>query len=145
MSVWVVDASVAVKWYLCEPHSEEALSLLDEKDLLVVPDLLFCEVASALCKRTRKGEIDREEAIEWQDELAHVPLLVEASHLYATTALRLALETGRTPYDSLYLALALGCHGVLVTADEAFCRALERSEYGDHVRWIGDLPTKKPH
>lgn len=139
MNAWVVDASVAVKWYLNEPHSDAALGLLCDEALLVVPDLLFSEVASALWKRSRRRELEPEEAAEWLDELVRVPLLVEPSRPYAKVALELALETGCTPYDSLYLAIALGCECALVTADRTLFAALREGQYGDSVRWIEDV------
>lgn len=139
MSVWVVDASVAAKWYLSEPHSEEAIGLLDDEHLLVAPDLLFLEVGSALWKRVRRAEIAPDEALEWLAELSRVPLLVEPAHLYSEPALRLALRTERTVYDSLYLAVALGVDGVLVTADRKSGRALTDAGFGEHVMWVGDL------
>jgi predicted nucleic acid-binding protein len=45
MTSCVVDASVAVKWYLEEPESEAALILLDGSFELHAPDLIYVEVA----------------------------------------------------------------------------------------------------
>ena len=41
---WVVDASVVAKWIAPEPDSPLAEALLDDE--LIVPDLLFAEVAN---------------------------------------------------------------------------------------------------
>jgi predicted nucleic acid-binding protein len=57
VSRYVVDASVAVKWYLPEPESDAAGRLLDPEHDLIAPDLLFAEVGNALWKRWRRGEI----------------------------------------------------------------------------------------
>ena len=50
----------------------------------------------------------------------------------------MALETGRTVYDCLYLALAVRCKGVLVSGDRRLVNALARGPLGKHVAWIGE-------
>jgi predicted nucleic acid-binding protein len=54
-------------------------------------------------------------------------------------AYRIAVETGRTVYDCLYLALAQvhGC--TMVTADERFYNALSHTPHSNSVVWIGYL------
>lgn len=42
--VLIVDASVAIKWVVTEPHSEHASALLDED--LAAPELWLIEVAN---------------------------------------------------------------------------------------------------
>ena len=54
MSLFVVDASVAIKWFLPEIHSDAALPLLAHKHLLHAPDLIFSEFGNVLWKRVRK-------------------------------------------------------------------------------------------
>ncbi len=62
----VVDASVAVKWVLEEPHTSEATALLAEWEEggveILAPALLSYEVSNALFKRVRRGELTIEEA-----------------------------------------------------------------------------------
>ena len=43
MSRYTIDASVAVKWFVAEVHSEAAARWLDFNPVLVAPDLLFAE------------------------------------------------------------------------------------------------------
>jgi predicted nucleic acid-binding protein len=45
----VIDASVAIKWVLEEPGSEQAISLQDEE--LIAPALWLIEAANALWRR----------------------------------------------------------------------------------------------
>ena len=47
----VVDASVAVKWFLVEAGSEAAPALLETESEIVGPDLLLIEVAGAIVRR----------------------------------------------------------------------------------------------
>ena len=51
-------------------------------------------------------------------------------------ALDLAIETDRTAYDSLYLALAMLTQCQLVTADSKLLNALVPGDYADHVVWV---------
>lgn len=46
MSRYVVDASVAIKWFLPEIHSEEALRLRISRDRLHVPALMTLELGN---------------------------------------------------------------------------------------------------
>jgi predicted nucleic acid-binding protein len=54
----VVDASVAVKWFIHEPDRPAARRLLVPQSRLIAPDLIVAEVASAMWKRVVAGEGD---------------------------------------------------------------------------------------
>lgn len=120
----VVDASVAVKWLLPETGSEAAMNLLRARDILVAPDLLRVEVASAITRRARRGELDADDAkatlrlwIEMLEEgvvqlTANMDDLREAGHL--------AIQLAHPIQDCLYLALARRQSAKLVTADRMF-------------------------
>ena len=56
MTAWVIDASVAAKWLLPEDGSDQASALLGDE--LLVPDLLFAELANIFWKKQMRGEID---------------------------------------------------------------------------------------
>ena len=66
MSLVVVDASVAVKWFLPENGEalvSQSLSLLNafdkEEVRFAVPDLFYVETASAIWKAVRVGRVPR--------------------------------------------------------------------------------------
>ncbi len=59
----VVDASVAVKWFVMEPLRAEAKRLVERREPLYAPDLIFAEVTNAAWKMVRRNEIDRAQAI----------------------------------------------------------------------------------
>ena len=48
----VVDASVAIKWFVPEIHSDAALRLRGEAYELIAPDLLILEIGNILWKRS---------------------------------------------------------------------------------------------
>ncbi|WP_349371099.1 type II toxin-antitoxin system VapC family toxin [Salinarimonas sp.] len=117
----IVDASVAVKWFVEEEGSEAAQRILDEPAaVLLAPDLLLVEVGNALWKKFNRDEVS------WAQMLAAVstlrvvfqpPNLVPVAEL-AEHATRLAVELGHPIYDCLYLALTARTRGgVLVTDD----------------------------
>ena len=56
MSAFVVDASVVVKWFVPEVHSDAARRLLTLSHEYFAPDLLFAETANTIWKKIRRGE-----------------------------------------------------------------------------------------
>ena len=125
----MVDASVAVKWFVPENHSAEALRLLDARFRRHIPVLLHTEVGQTIWKKVyQRKEI---EAADGRSILRG--LMVTALEVHAVTplvepAFDIALATGRTVYDSIYLALATG-PGLQVGdgRSETLQRATERS------------------
>jgi len=60
VTVFVVDASVALKWVIPEVGAEAALALR-AADRLIAPDLIVAECANALWKMVSRGEMSPEE------------------------------------------------------------------------------------
>jgi len=136
---WVVDASVAAKWLAPEAESEHAAGLLDAH--LLVPDLLFAEVANVLWKKQRRAEIDSNTAAAAMRWLTHAPLHVHENAPLASAALALAVRLGHPAYDCIYLALALRERCTLVTADRRFARRCERADAKDLASRVVWLPA----
>lgn len=73
-------------------------------------------------------------------ELTQLPSSgMRAGRLFPT-AYQLALDTQRSLYDCLYLALAEAVDGLMVTADRKFYSSLTGSSYGSRVLWVEDIP-----
>ncbi len=66
------------------------------------------------------------------------PLEVHPSAPLFVSAVYLAIQTGWTVYDCLYLALAIreGCQ--MVTADQRLVNSLAGGPLERYVRWIGN-------
>ena len=131
----VVDASVAVKWYIAEPQSAEAIALLAEhQGQILVPDLFVLEVQGALVRRANMQKARRDEATVAIASFA--ALLAEEMVVCEHTlpadvarAAQIALDIGHPLKDCIYLALAIKNHCSLVTADVHFA-AKAREVYG---------------
>ncbi len=140
--IFVIDASVAAKWFLPdEPLSAIALELLRSATTgaadFIVPDLFFSECGNILWKAARRHRLSAEEtvaAIEVIEDLQ--TLTVPASGLLQRT-LQIARTYDRTFYDSLYIAVAVQEQTHLVTADEKLANAT--AAYLP-VKWLGALP-----
>ncbi len=140
MSLFVVDASVAIKWFLPENHSEAALRLLTQPHTLHAPDLIFSEFGNVLWKRVRRNEILKEEADAILEGLRTLNLQVQPSQALIPLALEIACGENRTVYDSLYLAAAIALQSPLITADARFFRALSKGPFSAHLLWVEDIP-----
>lgn len=136
MSRFVVDASVAIKWYVPEIHAAAAERYLDEDCELIVPDLIFPEIGNVVWKKARRAELADAEAREVLTALRAVPFTVHASERLIEAAYEIARALDRTVYDSLYLALAAeqGCE--MVTADRRLYEVVSSSALQPHIRWI---------
>ncbi len=115
----VVDASVAVKWFVDEPDSPAARNLLQAHaagtDLLVAPDLLVYEVANVLLHNRTFSPPDIRRCVEQLYE-AEVELVVPSLDV-VTDTVALAAAKGLSFYDALYVQLAHHLGLPLCTAD----------------------------
>ena len=136
MSRVVVDASVAVKWFLPEIHSEAALRYLDGDYERVAPDLLYAEFGNVIWKRARRTELSDDEAREALRSLRLVPIEVHPAQPFLETAYEVARALDRTVYDALYLVLANAHKCPMVTADRRFYEAVINSPLAESIRWI---------
>ncbi len=120
----VLDASVAVKAYLEEVGSDEALALLTSEDRLLAPELIRVEVCAAICRRVRRGELDMDEARlrleHWLELLQKGLFTLTPDHELLADATSLAIELKHALQDCLYLAAARRFDATLITADRPF-------------------------
>ena len=119
----VVDASVAVKWFLrdspVEQHADLALRLLEKSVLgllpMVQPGHFVSEVAAVLAR------LKPTEAHDDLFDLLDIRYRTLTSPQTYVTALDLAIRHQHHLFDTLYHAVALHTPGaVLITADERY-------------------------
>ncbi|MFO7899913.1 MAG: type II toxin-antitoxin system VapC family toxin [Planctomycetota bacterium] len=117
--MYVVDASIAVKWFLLEQGSPQARIVREQHvagDIeLAAPDLIAYEVANALvCRRT----LDPAEVAAAVDSILTMEMTLWAPETtWMGHAGRLAAQLGASFYDSAYVALAHSLSWELLTAD----------------------------
>ena len=139
MSGYVVDASVAIKWFIPEIHSEAALQAKQLRQRLHVPAFITMELGSVIAKKIRRGELSRENGRTILKEIPHLPLQRHADERLFPAAYELALDTQQCLYDCLYLALAEAVDGQLITADRKFYKALTGGVFDQRLVWVEDL------
>ena len=125
--ILVVDASVAIKWFVEEPLRPQARKLLADRHEFVEPDLLVAEVANLAWKKTVRGEIGPDQAHSIVRNIALPPFVstfVESSTL-RDRALALALQWNHPVYDCFYVSCAEAISAPFVSADEKFLRLLK--------------------
>lgn len=107
----VVDASAAVRLVLGLEDAAAIADHLAAADEVVAPQLFGAEVANALWKYVKAGQIQEAQALACLEEaLALATTHVEDAAI-APEALALAVRYGHPVYDALYAVLArrLGC------------------------------------
>lgn len=140
MSFFVVDASVAVQWFLPEQNSEAADRLRGKEYQLFAPNLFFLEISNVLLKHVRRKEISFSTAGRIRAAIGQSPILVHSDRRLLDPAYVLAAQTGCSVYDALYLALAVNLRGKLVTADRRLYNGLASGPHSKFVLWVEDLP-----
>jgi predicted nucleic acid-binding protein len=137
---YVVDASVAIKWYLPEENTDDAERLLAVDNFLHAPELILPEFGSIVWKRIRRGEMAAQKGQEIIEEFVGAPLLKYPHAPLLEAAFAGAIETAQTVYDWIYLALAVSLNCQMVTADARFYHALQASRHARHLVWVADIP-----
>jgi predicted nucleic acid-binding protein len=120
----VLDASVAVKWLCSEVQTEIANDLLETSEQFAAPALIRMEVADAVVRRFRTGQVAEEAAKQICDKWhllldARFVALLPDQELFAS-AQQLAFQCKHTIADCLYLAAAKSLRCKLITADRDF-------------------------
>ncbi len=116
--ILVIDASVAVKWFVDEERFDLARDVFREGVELVAPDLLLVEVANAMRNKVRLGLMTLKQA---QESLVALPNLfgrLLGPRDTFVEAFEFALAINHPVRDCMYLACARVLGAMLLTDDE---------------------------
>lgn len=142
-SPYVIDTSVATKWYIPEDHSAEARLYMGLGVDLHAPDLLPIEAGHALLKRVRSAAVDRHLGLGLARQIVAAlreaaPIQYHESLTLLEPAFVLAEQIGASVYDGLFLALAIRLDARVVTADRKFFDKMAASPHAARARWVAD-------
>lgn len=145
MSLFVIDASVAILWtvpasstQLTDPSLRLLRRYVEREAEFVVPDLFWAEVSNALCKGVRQRRWNRQDAVDGVAELTQYNFDTVPTFLLLPEALPIALNFSLPLYDCVYVALASQAKADLITADERLANALAARF---PVKWLGAIDT----
>jgi predicted nucleic acid-binding protein len=138
MSGFVVDASVAVKWFVPEEFSDQADELSASGARLVAPRLIMTELANAFFKKVRANLMKPADAAS---DLAILPRFIPEIVDHENElqpALLAACDLGHPVYDLIYLKVASRLGLVLVTADNRFLTKLRGTAFATPMVHLKD-------
>lgn len=128
MKNYVVDTSVAVKWFLVQPHYEQAIELLDNfeqgKCKLHVPSTIYLEFTNVLWKY--REYFDLKELQEILNKFLILDLIVHDHTQLLKGALDIATKYNRSVYDSIFLNLSNEIEADFITSDEKLVNAVSK-------------------
>jgi len=140
VTAYVIDASVVVKWFIPEAHSESALRLKDVVDVrLHAPAFLALEIGNVLAKKRRRDELSSADTEDIWRAFRRAPIHRHTDDTLVLAAFHLAYQTKTSLYDNLYLALGVKLDIPLLTADRKFYDALRMAPYRDRMCWIDNV------
>ena len=122
---FVIDNSVVCGWFLANQSTDytEAIArrLLD--DGAIAPGLWPLELANVLRSACKRGAMIASQAREVAEQIAALPITVDAQPPTAQAILALALRYDLSSYDAAYLELALRLQLPIATQDTALAEA----------------------
>lgn len=137
MSLYVVDTSVVVKIYVPEAHSERSSLFFSDGHELIAPEIMLAEFANVLWKKsTLLGELTEAEATNIVAAAQLLPLGYYFTAGLLPHALRIAMATKRTVYDSLYIALAESEECKFMTDDRKLYQSLQSTSMASYITLI---------
>ena len=124
---YVLDCSVALKWFVPEPLSERAVNALHQHQSgalsFVAPEVILAEFGHGLRRDIVSRLISREQGAQVLEDFVAVDVETVSTRELANSALRLALDHMATFYDGLYIALAEREDLKVLTADDRMTNA----------------------
>ena len=113
----VLDASAVVRIIEGSPEALELQEALLAADLVIAPELMLTEVANALWRLQRAGQLEVDRLQELLSRAAALVDHIEPDRTLQREALALATHLDHPVYDCLYLVLARREVATLLTAD----------------------------
>jgi predicted nucleic acid-binding protein len=125
---FVVDNSVAVRWFIPEQtttYSESVLQRIKAGEIPHIPALWHSEFCNVISKVAKQGGLDRDKAdgIITRAAMLHMR---EGSSPALSTLYRIANEGNLSAYDATYLELSMRLSLPLATEDDDLKKAAQK-------------------
>ena len=134
----VADASLVVKYIFEEEDSALAISILEDSDDVVAPDLIFAECGNVIWKRARRGGLTLERAHEALAVVHDLSLQPLSLGELTADALRISLAYDHPIYDCYYIAATIQSGHTLVTADRVLAKLARDVGLEERVVLLGE-------
>lgn len=136
MNRYVVDASLAIKWFLPENYQKVATSYLKQSDALFAPSYLKVEFNSILSKWCRSGRLNYEKAIGIRLVFNQIQIGYIGFETLSNISFDVASKNSVTYYDALYLCTAKLKKCELITFDRKLKESVKGTQFESIVRLI---------
>lgn len=133
MSIPVIDACVAIKWFLPEKDYQKAGEVLSGHNRLFAPDLFQIEMDSIITKEVRQRLIKPDDAYLIHEEIRNIPIQIIPYSLIGKLAFDLSVTLPVTQYDACYLAVAIEFSEKVISADMRFVRGMKGTPLEQYV------------
>lgn len=133
MTLPVIDACVAIKWFLPEENHEKASAIFNQFNRFIAPDLFFIEIDSIITKKVRQKSIDTKSAYIIYNEIRNIPFEIISYKMISKMAFDLSSTLPISQYDACYLSVAIEYNQKVYTADRKFYRGMSNTPFKDYV------------
>lgn len=133
MSIPVIDACVAIKWFLPEKDYQKAGEILAGYNRLYAPNLFQIEMDAIITKKVRQRLIEPEDAYPIYEEIRNIPIQIVPYSLIGKLAFDLSVALPITQYDACYLAVAIEYDEQVISADMRFVRGMKGTPFEQYV------------
>lgn len=133
MNIPVIDACIAIKWFLPEKNYLKAGNILSGNNRFYAPDLFQIEMDSIITKKVRQRLIEKDDAHRIYEEIRNIPIQIIPYSLIGKLAFDLSVALPITQYDACYLAVAVEYGEEVISADMRFVRGMRGTPFEGYV------------
>ena len=133
MNIPVIDACVAIKWFLPENNYRQAGKILSSYNRMIIPDLFLIEFDAIVTKKVRQRLVEQGDALLIIQEVRNIPFDVIPYKMVSKMAFDLSSALPITQYDACYLAAAIEYNEIVVTADIRFLNGMRGTPFESYV------------
>ena len=133
MRIPVIDACVAIKFFLPEEGFEKAGTLMNRYNRMISPDLFMVEFDAIIEKKVRQKLLDSDGAYELFNEIRKLPIEIISYSEISRLAIDLSVTLPISLCDACYLAVAIEFDQQVITADNRFYRGIRGTPFESNV------------